>query len=71
MNLIANKNDTDEIIETMWDDPNRRDDWQRRFLALQLLLALLQAIPTGQKAILTNKYIMIVCIIYGGVKCQA
>jgi hypothetical protein len=71
MNPIADLSDTDEIIETMWGDPNRRDDWQRRFLALQLLLALLQAVTTGQKEILSNKYIMIVCIIHGGVKCQA
>jgi len=69
MNPIADLNDTDEIIETMCGDPNRWDDWQRRFLLLQPLLALLQAVPTGQKAILTNIYIMIVCIIYGGVKC--
>ena len=39
MNLIAIVNNTEQIIETMWGDPNRWDDWQRRIYKLYLTLS--------------------------------
>jgi hypothetical protein len=39
MNLIAIINQTEEIIETMWGDPNRWDDLQRRVYKLFLTLS--------------------------------
>ena len=39
MNLIATVNKTEEIIETMWGDPNRWDDRQRRIYKLYITLS--------------------------------
>ena len=39
MNLIAIVNETEEIIETMWGDPNRWDDEQRRIYKVSLTLS--------------------------------
>lgn len=39
MNLIAIVNKTEEMIETMWGDPNRWDDWQRRIYKIFLTLS--------------------------------
>jgi len=39
MNLIAIVDETEEIIETMWGDPNRWGDWQRRIYKVTLTLS--------------------------------
>lgn len=40
MNLVAIVNDVEQIIETMWGDPNRWDDWQRRIYKVNLALSI-------------------------------
>jgi hypothetical protein len=39
LNLVAIVNDIEQIIETMWGDPNRWDDWQRRIYKVNLALS--------------------------------
>ena len=39
VNLLAIVNDIEQIIETMWGDPNRWDDWQRRIFKVTLNLS--------------------------------
>ena len=40
MKLVAIVNDVEQVIETMWGDPNRWDDWQRHIYKVNLTLSI-------------------------------